>query len=142
MPRLDKFHAEVRKALEKDGWVITHDPYALSFGNKRLYVDLGAETLLSAEKGTQKIAVEIKTFTGASDVHDLQQAVGQYVVYQQVLLETEPERQLFLAVPTYAADTIFSVELGQLLINRKLISLIVFDPAKEEIIQWFNPQTT
>lgn len=138
MPRLDRFHHEVKRALEKDGWVITHDPYAITYGSKRIFVDLGAEYLLSAEKDSQKIAVEIKTFSGASDVHDLEQAVGQYVVYQQVLAETDKSRQLFLAVPTYAAESIFAIELGQLMITKKIISLIVFDPDREEITQWLS----
>ena len=138
MPRLDKLHTQVRHALEKDGWTITHDPYSLTYGSKRLFVDLGAENILSAEKGMSKIAVEIKTFTGASDVYDLEQAVGQYVVYQQVLKKEDADRQLFLAVPTYAADSIFSVELGQLLIDNKIVSLMVFDPIQEEITQWLN----
>lgn len=138
MPRLDRFHHEVRRALEKDGWVITHDPYFMSYGSKRLFVDLGAETIISAEKDSRKIAVEIKTFTGASDVHDLEQAVGQYVVYQQVLSREDKERQLFLAVPSYAADAVFSIELGQLMLENKVLSLMVFDPKTEEIIQWFN----
>lgn len=138
MPKLDKFHQEVRRALEKDGWVITHDPYSMTYGVKRLYVDLGAESLLSAEKDSQKIAVEIKTFSGPSDVYDLQQAIGQYVVYQQVLAEADAERQLFLAVPTYAAESIFAIELGQLMITKKVISLIVFDPDLEVITQWLT----
>lgn len=36
-------------------------------------MDLAAEKLLIAEKGTQKIAVEIKTFSGDSEVADLEQ---------------------------------------------------------------------
>ena len=138
MPWLDKFHEQVKSALEKDGWTITHDPYFMSYGSKRLFVDLGVETLLSAEKGSRKIAAEIKTFTGASDVHDLEQAVGQYVVYQQVLSREDNERQLFLAVPNYAADAIFSAELGKLMLENKVLSLMVFNPKTEEITQWLN----
>ncbi len=44
MPRLDIHHKTVRNALEKDGWVITHDPFLLQIGKKRLFADLGAET--------------------------------------------------------------------------------------------------
>jgi len=43
MPRLDIHHKTVRNALEKDGWVITHDPFLLQIGKKRLFADLGAE---------------------------------------------------------------------------------------------------
>ena len=29
MPAKDKYHHQVRRALEKEGWIITHDPYFL-----------------------------------------------------------------------------------------------------------------
>ena len=61
----------------KEGWEITNDPLKLQWGNKDLYVDLGAEKLLAAQKGSQKIAVEVKSFVGNSQVADLQQALGQ-----------------------------------------------------------------
>ena len=38
----DKFHDNVRKALEKDGWTITEDPYFLMVGRRRGFIDLGA----------------------------------------------------------------------------------------------------
>ncbi len=46
--------------LQNDGWTITHDPSPLQIGKKRLSVDLGAERLISAEKGIQKIVVEAR----------------------------------------------------------------------------------
>jgi hypothetical protein len=48
----------------------------LQIGKKRLSADLGAERLISAEKGIQKIVVEVKSFVGQSDVKDLEQAFG------------------------------------------------------------------
>ena len=56
MPRKDAYHDIVVKAMEKDGWVITHDPYRLAFGNVELLADLGAERLLAAERETEKEA--------------------------------------------------------------------------------------
>jgi hypothetical protein len=38
----------VIRALQKDGWVITHDPLALKLGDAGLYVDLGVEKLVEA----------------------------------------------------------------------------------------------
>jgi XisH protein len=70
-----------RHVLDKDDWKITHDPFRLRIGKKPLAMDLGAERLISAEKGTRKIVVEVKSFVGRSDVKDLQQALGQYVLY-------------------------------------------------------------
>ncbi len=42
----------MRRALERDGWTITHDPLRLRWGAKDLYVDLGAEQILAAEKAS------------------------------------------------------------------------------------------
>jgi hypothetical protein len=79
------------------------DNYARStptgMGRKDMYIDLGAEQLLAAEKAERRIAVEIKSFVGVSDMEDLEKALGQYVVYHDVLAEIEPERVLYLAVP-------------------------------------------
>src|SRR4051812_2289680 len=99
MPARVRYHNCVKSALIKDGWVITHDPLRLPWGGKDLYVDLGAEQLLAAEKGDRRIAVEIKSFLGDSEVDDLEKAVGQFVVYRAILAEREPDRSLFLAVP-------------------------------------------
>ena len=54
----DLLHNEVKIALEKDGWIITHDPLDLSVGGVELYADLGAERLIAAERGLEKIAIE------------------------------------------------------------------------------------
>ena len=50
MPAKDIYHNTVRTALEKDGWIITDDPFKLKWGLRELFVDLGAKKLLVAEK--------------------------------------------------------------------------------------------
>ncbi len=62
MPKRDKYHFQVREALEKDGWVITADPLDLTTGEVELFADLGAARILAAERHEEKIAVEIKSF--------------------------------------------------------------------------------
>ena len=47
-----------------------------------LQIDLGAERLIAAEKGIEKIAVEVKSFVGSSKIEDLRDAVGQFVIYR------------------------------------------------------------
>jgi hypothetical protein len=74
MPARDIYHDQVKNALIKDGWTITHDPFVLKWGWKDLFVDVGAERLLTAEKGAQTIAVEVKSFTGPSDMVELERA--------------------------------------------------------------------
>ena len=68
MAKRDVCHNQVKHALEKDQWTITHDPFTLQRRRKNLYADLGAERLISAEKDHKKIVVEIKSFLGKSDV--------------------------------------------------------------------------
>lgn len=60
----DIYHQLVREALEKDGWTITHDPYILKkkLLGAKLEIDLGLEKIITAEKGIEKIAVEVKSF--------------------------------------------------------------------------------
>ncbi len=94
MPARDIYHNIVKNALRRDGWTITHDPLKLELGKKDLYVDLGAEQLIAAEKKNCKIAVEIKSFVGRSDIDDLEKALGQYILYNDILDEKEPERIL------------------------------------------------
>jgi len=135
MPAKDIFHDAVKNALIKDGWTITHDPLRLTWGGKDMYVDLGAERLLAAEKAGQQIAVEIKSFIGDSEMDDLEKAIGQYVVYRAVLAEREPNRVSYLAVPTDVLD-IFEQPLGELLLKNHLAQVIGFDPQAEVIVRW------
>lgn len=135
MPAKDVYHDQVRDALVKDGWVITDDPYRLIWGERDFYVDLGAERFMAAQKDETRIAVEVKSFLGASQMHELELALGQFLLYRSILEEQEPERELFLAVPSEAAG-IFDEPIGQLLCAKHLIKALVFDPVKEEILRW------
>ncbi len=136
MPARDRYHDHVRSALLKEGWTITHDPLRLRWGLKDMYVDLGAEQLLAAEKGTRQIAVEIKSFVGLSEMDDLEKAIGQYVVYHDVLLQVEPNRELYLAVNEQTFVNLFEEPIGQLLLANRRVRLLVFDPQTEVIRQW------
>jgi len=136
MPRKDLYHDTVINALFKDGWTITDDPLRLSYGGRNVYVDLGAEQPIAAEKKGNKIAVEIKSFIGESEIHDLSQSIGQYNMYKDIMLEIGLERVLWLAIPLYAYDGIFQEPIGQLLKNHENLKILVFDENREEIKQW------
>ncbi len=141
MPARDRYHDQVKNALIKDGWTITDDPLHVKWGKKDMYVDLGAERLLAAEKGERKIAVEVKSFLGHSEMADLEQAIGQYTVYDEVLLRAQPDRILFLAVDEEVYENLFEEPIGELLLESRRIRLIVFDPHTETIRLWIpqNP---
>ena len=138
MPAKDIYHNTVRTALEKDGWTITNDPLPLKIGKRTLNVDLGAKKLFAAEKQGRKIAVEVKSFLSISPVHDLEEALGQYIVYEDILELSEPERNIYLAVREEVYLDIFSEPLGQILLRKKRLKLIVFDSSREIIIRWID----
>ncbi|WP_237741211.1 XisH family protein [Geminocystis herdmanii] len=98
----------------------------LRWSNKDMYVDLVAEKLFIAEKQDQKIAVEIKTFASISEVYALEQALGQYLLYRSVIKRKEPDRKLYLAIPSIVYMDIFEQKIINLtylfliLIRRKL----------------------
>lgn len=98
MSRRDDLHFPVRRALEKEGWTITHDPIVIAFKDLRLKVDLGAERYLAAEKEGLKIAVELKDFDRNAMASELQKLIGQLQLYQWALEEYSSERDLYLAV--------------------------------------------
>jgi hypothetical protein len=138
MPAHDIYHDTVKNALIKDGWTITHDPLTLELGSTRLFVDLGAEQVIGAEKGLHKIAVEIKTFRGASEMKDLEQAIGQYVLYRIFLRRVEPDRELYLAVPQDVVEEVFSEEYGRGFLQDEHGKLFGFDIESEEVVAWLS----
>jgi XisH protein len=69
-------------------------------------------------------------------MRDLEDAVGQYVVYRSILLEIEPDRAIYLAVPRRVSEGIFAERLGQVIISRQALQLVVFDEDSERIVRW------
>jgi hypothetical protein len=82
MSAKDIFHETVKKALQKEQWVITADPLKFKYGNVNFQIDLGAEKVLAAERQGEKIAVEIKSFLNPSAVTDFYAALGQFLSYR------------------------------------------------------------
>jgi XisH protein len=135
----DKFHQNVREALEKDGWTITHDPFFLMVGRRRGFIDLGAKKeVIAAEKGTEKIAVEIKSFVGESDLDQFEDALGQFIIYLNALEEKEPERVLYLAIPEEFHIRFFDDPFFQKLAQRYEVRLLIYDSIKNTIITWIQ----
>lgn len=136
MAAKDTFHDAVKHALEKEGWIVTDDPLFLRFGGLEMYIDLGAERILAAERNGEKIAVEIKSFIGPSGTTEFSTALGQFLKYQLALEEEQPDRMLYLAIPWDAYRTFFSLELPRRLIERHQVHLIVYEPEEEAIVKW------
>ncbi|PSF37610.1 fatty-acid synthase [Aphanothece hegewaldii CCALA 016] len=138
MPAKDIFHDTVKIALNKGGWIITNDPLVIRYGGKDLFIDLGAQRIIAAERQGVKIAVEIKSFIGASQINDLENALGQYIVYRNILEEIEKDRILYLAISNKAFKDIFSEPIGHLILSKNKLNLLIFDPRSQEVKQWIS----
>jgi hypothetical protein len=138
MPARDTYHEAVVTALQKEGWTITHDPYTIKLEGISYDIDLGAEQIIAATKDAEKIAIEIKTFIGPSFVHKFHEAMGQFVNYLVGLEEQEPDRTLYLAVPQGTFNKFFQLPVIQKTLHRYMVKLIIYNPVKQEIIQWIK----
>jgi XisH protein len=84
----DVFYENVKEALVKEGWTITADPLTFKVGTVQVQIDLGAERLIAAQRESEQIAIEIKTFSNASFITALYEALGKYIVYRNVSTNT------------------------------------------------------
>jgi XisH protein len=109
---------------------------SLKWSRSNMFVDLGAERLIGATKGTKKIAVEIKSFIGESEVNDLENALGQYLLYRSVMKKSKPERTLYLAVSEEAWANVLTDDLGSLVQQDYGVKIIIFSPEMKEVTQW------
>jgi hypothetical protein len=138
MPRKDVYHEIVKQALIDDGWTITHDPYPLPFGEESLYVDLGAETPIGAEKAGQKIAVEIKSFLNPSPVTELERTLGQFTLYRFLMQRQEADRILYVAVSDVVYDLVFDMADVRDLVEAVQMRLVLFDAEVARIVRWID----
>jgi len=82
------------------------------------------------------IAVEIKSFLSDSPLTDFHAALGQFLNYRLALEISAPKRVLYLAVPVVTYESFFKREFVQISIEKYQIKQIIYNPIKEEIVQW------
>ncbi len=142
MSAKDAFHEVVKTALQRDSWLITHDPYALQAGIFDLVIDLGAEKVIAAEKEGLKIAVEIKSFLGPSKISEFYGALGQFIAYRAAVSIQDPKRVLYLAVSSNIYERFFVIPFIQGLVQQNQLLLLVYDIDGEVIQQWLPSTNT
>lgn len=138
MPVNDTIYGAVKAALVKDGWTITHDPYTVKFGGVRVHADLGAEKVIAAERGPDRIAVEVKSFIGASPVHDFEEALGQFMLYLSIIRRVDADRKLFLAIDHETHDTLFARDGIRVTLEDWNVARVVVNVSAEEVVTWIS----
>lgn len=136
MPAKDRYHDAVKNALTHDGWKITADPYPIKYEEVKLAADLSSQKTLSANRGTEYIVVEIKSFLSRSPMREFETALGQYLIYRTFLSVISPEYHVYLAVGSDINRTFFQRVTIQLILKTYHVSLLVVDLDKEVIEKW------
>lgn len=132
----DIIHESVREALEKDGWTITHDPFTLETGEISIDMDLAAERLIVAERGPQKIIVEVKTFGDPSMVYSFHTAIGQYIDYRGALRDEGIDRELYLAISLNAYRRLNKASFFKRRFEENKVKIIVVNIVEKVITEW------
>ncbi len=138
MPRYDAHHEAVKRALIKAGWRVTRDQLALAYDGLRVFVDLVAEKQVKSARGNEKIAIEVKVFGKPPFVSEFEKAIGQYSLYRFMLAKTGNQRELYLAVTEKAYQDFFRIPAVQEYTAEQQIYLLIFDPLKEEVLEWIK----
>lgn len=136
MAREDRDHKAVRQALENEDWIIVRQQALLRYGPS-FYgkLDLIARANITATQGERTIVVEVKSFSTALKMAELEKAVGQYLIYKSWLVRKEPNWTVFLAITTKVAH-FFEREALQVIINDYGIRLLIVDAEQERIVAW------
>ena len=134
----DVIHDAIKNALIKDGWIITADPFRLKYEEFDLLADLSAERTIIATKENHHIIVEIKSFAGRSFVKELQQALGQYEIYFDIIELTGLDYELYLAISHLTYRDFFTQKATQMVLQRHHLRVLVVNIEEEEIVQWIK----
>jgi len=138
MPRRDQIHDAVKKALIKEGWTITDDPFRIVYEDTDVYADL---RIVKTEDGTlpqRALVIEIKGFMGDSPMHNLENALGQYELDRIYLKSVAPAEKLYLAIGASTYHEQFTRPAFAIIVTEKNLPLLVVDTEREEVVQWIN----
>jgi hypothetical protein len=70
--------------------------------------------------------------------YDFHSALGQYVVYRQLIELTQPEYKLMLAIDDITYENFFQRKSIQAVLEANNLLLMVVDIEKELIVRWTN----
>ncbi|TAK34371.1 MAG: fatty-acid oxidation protein subunit alpha [Saprospiraceae bacterium] len=115
---------------------MTHDPMTISLPDMDLFVDLGIERFVGAQKGNRKIAIEIKSFGRTDRINKFYEALGQVLVYRLALMKEKIEREVWLAIPQKARQSLFETIIVQEALSHFQLNLLIFDQLNKKIVQW------
>lgn len=137
MPALDSCHQQMVNALIKAGWNVNTAPVYLRA--EKLVAIPDIQATLNNGSVQQIIVVEVKCFLDERlDQDELYRAIGQYLVYRQVLRTRQLDIPLYLAIAIQVYQRLFVKQVVNAIIHESRLKLIVVDLEREEVIQWLE----
>jgi hypothetical protein len=94
--------------------------------------------MIAAEKGNEKIAIEVKTFLAASFGNEFHAVLGQYINYLLGLSQIEPDRVLYLTVPLNIWETEFQRSGIQFSVNSMKVKTVIYNIETKKIVKWIT----
>jgi XisH protein len=137
MPAIDQCEPHIIKALEKAGWQVTHHPFPIRISrDEGVFADL---RLRHRDNKRTIIVVEVKCFSEKRSLLDeFYHAVGQYLLYRNILTLSNIDVPLYLSVPSNIHSSFFRRKTIQAVVQDAKIRLIVVDMEQEEIVKWLD----
>ncbi|CCI14616.1 DNA element excision controlling factor XisI homolog [Microcystis aeruginosa PCC 9806] len=71
-------------------------------------------------------------------MRDFEIALGQYILYRNLISLTEPEYQIYLAIKDSIYENFFQRESIQDILKINQLLLLVVEMEKEKILQWID----
>lgn len=88
-----------------------------------------------------RLRLRLKNFEVEKAIADLEQAIGQYVLYRLLLNRVDPEREIYLAISDITYDEIFNEPIGEVVISDLPMQLLVVDVEKIKVKLWIPPRS-
>jgi hypothetical protein len=130
----DKYHQPIKESLELAGWLV-YENQRLRFGAHNLNIDLIAH-LITADRGMEKIAVEVKDFSSFMPMGRVYEAIGQCLVYKGILQRADPERQLYMGISQAAARILFREMNIQIIVDDYGLRFLIVNIKERRIVEW------
>lgn len=130
----DRIHNAVVQALKNDGWTIIKELDRIEYQGKLFEFDI------QAKKDEAARTIEVKSFIATNnDIQMFNEALGQYILYREILAQEYPERELYLAISREAYERVFLFPLCQQIVHAqqmKLLIITLYDNNTGEVFRW------
>jgi hypothetical protein len=71
-------------------------------------------------------------------MNDLEMAIGQYIIYRDIIEAKALNFQIYLAVTIGVYNVGFQKQLARLIVERNQVNVLIFDPNQEVLLEWIN----